>query len=50
MENRRLILRILRIFFQGYRLITAGLKREIDAIEKELNGPAHATEAAPDKS
>lgn len=36
METRRLILRILRVFFQGFRLITGGLKKEIDALEQEI--------------
>jgi hypothetical protein len=35
METQRLILRILRVFYQGFRLITTGLKKEIDAIEAE---------------
>jgi len=48
MEKQRL-LRILRIFFQGFRLITSGLKKEIDAIEQELNESDHATETVPDR-
>lgn len=36
METQRLILRILRVFYQGYRLIASGLKKEIDAIEEEI--------------
>jgi hypothetical protein len=37
MDTQRLILRILRVFFQGYRLIAAGLKKEIDALEENLS-------------
>lgn len=29
-------LKVLRVFYQGLRHITAGLKAEIDEIEKEL--------------
>jgi len=37
METQRLILRILRVFYQGYRLIAAGLKKEIDGLEENLS-------------
>ena len=37
METHRLILRILRVFYQGYRLIALGLKKEIDALEGNLS-------------
>jgi hypothetical protein len=37
METHRLILRVLRVFFQGFRLITAGLKKEIDELEENLS-------------
>jgi hypothetical protein len=48
-EKRRL-LRILRIFVQGLRLITGGLKEEISALEQELNESAHITETTANKS
>ena len=37
MKSQRQILRILRLFYQGFRLITAGLKKEIEEIERELS-------------
>jgi len=36
MTDKHLILRILRLFLQGFRLITVGLKKEIDELEKEM--------------
>jgi len=39
MDTQRLILRILRVFYQGYRLIVTGLKKEIDALEENLSEP-----------
>lgn len=48
METQRLILRILRVFYQGYRLIATGLKKEIDALEENLSEPANKSESAPD--
>lgn len=41
----RIILRILRTLFQGFRLITGGLKEEIAALEQELrDAPTDKTE------
>jgi hypothetical protein len=48
MDKERL-LRILRIFFQGLRLITSGLKKEIDGLERELNEPTDTAKAEPDR-
>lgn len=30
------LLRILRIFYQGFRLIVGGLKKEIESLEQEI--------------
>jgi len=43
MDTQRLILRILRVFYQGYRLIASGLKKEIDALEENLSEPTDGT-------
>jgi hypothetical protein len=43
MENKRLLL-ILRLFYQGLKLITTGLKREIDAIEAEMSAKPKNTD------
>lgn len=48
MEKR--LLRILRIFYQGFRLIAGRLKEEIDNLEKELNEPVDRAEVPADKS
>lgn len=47
MDKPRL-LRILRIFFQGLRLITSGLKKEIDDIEREVNESVNQSQNTPD--
>jgi hypothetical protein len=48
METQRLLLRVLRIFYQGFRLITGGLKREIAALEEELNESADSAKDGAD--
>lgn len=50
METQRLILRILRLFYQGFRLITGGLKKEIAELEAELNESVNSAEGAPRNS
>ena len=50
MDTQRLILRILRVFYQGYRLIASGLKKEIDALEEDLSEPTDSPKAISDPS
>jgi len=49
-EKRRL-LRILRLFLQGFRLITGGLTKEIAELEQEMKDePTHTAETVSDKA
>jgi hypothetical protein len=52
--TQRLILRILRIFYQGLRLITGGLKTEIAELEAEIKKadeqPADSAKTVSDKA
>ena len=49
-EKRRL-LRVLRLFLQGFRLITGGLTKEIAELEQEMKDePTHTAETVSDKA
>lgn len=44
------LLRLLRIFYQGLRLITGALKKEINALEGELNEPVNQPKGMSDET
>jgi hypothetical protein len=50
MSEKRLLLRVLRLFYQGFRLITGGLKKEIVELEAELNELADGSKDTSDQT
>lgn len=40
------LLRILRVFYQGFQLVTRGLKKEIDSLDEEIRANSTSGEQA----